>query len=236
MIIYKDNEKLLDTEQHGLNIGVLNFNDYQGAMEKLIKTDSFAFNDSHIYTPNTYQGYSTSIDTLVRISLKNEFLRAIRDGNEISLPKEKNRYRKYYIDGNIQTTYYNADYVKLTIPIYFEAFVYERVVNTFYVRKGVIESINNLGDIYAEPTYIIRGSGDLIFSVNGVINTLRNATDGYIVACQSKEQNVMNLSEEFKNVTSQYNGVYPTLKIGYNKVQLIKGDSLEVQVSWRYRD
>ena len=66
MIIWKNETMLLDTDIYKLNLGILNFEDYQGASEKLVKTESVSFNDDYVYRPNTFRGYSTTMDIVVR--------------------------------------------------------------------------------------------------------------------------------------------------------------------------
>lgn len=236
MIIWKGVQKLIDSSEYGLNLGVLSYDDYKGVTEKLVKTESFAFNDSYVYKPKTYQGYPTNVEFIVRNSKKDIFIKALRDGNRISLPREEGKYREYYIDGAIQTHYYNEDFVKLTVPVYFNAFIYNEKAYYNQFGRGAVNAVNNIGDVHAEAVFTIRGNGDLIFSVNGVVNKLRNAQGGYIVNCKNKEQNVTDLRGEYKNVTSEYTGEFPILTPGHNNVQLISGDSLSVYVNWRWRD
>lgn len=236
MMIWKNETLLLNTKDYKLNFGILNFDDYRSATEKIIKSESFSFNDSYTYRPNTYQGYNTTIEIFIRDIKRKQFLRALREGNRLSLPKEENVYREYYIDGEVKTTYYSEGYSKLTIPIYFNAFKYNISKNVFPFGKGLIYTIFNDGDVYAEPVITIRGNGNLIFSINGIVHTLRNAQGGYIVNCKNKEQGISNLDGIPKNVTSEYIGGFPVLETGANKVQLISGDSLEIKVNWRWID
>ena len=236
MIIWKNEKRLLDTDEYKLNFGLLNFNDYRSATEKLIKSESFSFNDSYVYKPNTYQGYNTALEILIRDIKRKEFLSSLRRGNRLSLPKEKDVYREYYIDGEIKTNYYSEGYSKLTIPIYFNAFKYNISEKVFSFEKGLIHTINNDGDVYAEPVITIRGNGNLIFSINGTVHTLRNSQGGYIVNCKNKEQGISNLDGIPKNVTSEYIGGFPVLETGTNEVQLISGESLEIKVNWRWID
>ena len=39
-----------------------------------------------------------------------------------------------------------------------------------------------------------------------------------------------------KNVTSEYEGNFTVFNSGENRVQLIQGDSLEIEVNWRNLD
>lgn len=236
MIIWKNETMLLDTDTYKLNLGVLNFEDYQGASEKLVKTESVSFNDDYVYRPNTFRGYSTTMDIVVRETKKREFINALRRGNRLTLPKEKGKYREYYIDGAIKNTIYRIGYSKITVPITFKAFVYDKNKYTTTVSRGLIKTINNTGDVYAEPIYKIRGNGTLIFTVNGDNHTLKNAQGGYIINCRNKEQNVTDLQGNMKNVTSEYEGNYTLFNPGENRVQLIQGDSLEIEVNWRNLD
>lgn len=236
MIIWKDETMLLDTDIYKLNLGVLNFEDYQGASEKLVKTESVSFNDDHVYRPNTFRGYSTTMDVVVRETKKREFINALRRGNRLTLPKEKGMYREYYIDGAIKKAIYSIGYSKLTVPITFKAFVYDKNKYTTTVSRGLIKTIDNTGDVHAEPIYKIRGNGTLIFTVNGDNQTLKNAQDGYIINCRNKEQDVTDLQGNAKNITSEYVGNFPIFESGTNKVQLIQGDSLEIEVYWRNLD
>ena len=236
MIIWENEKRLLDTDDYKLNFGILNFDDYKSATEKLIKSESFSFNDRYVYKPNTYQGYNTVLEVLIRDIKRKEFLSSLRRGNRLSLPKEENVYREYYIDGEVKTTYYSEGYSKLAIPVYFNAFKYSTSKKIFTFQKGLFNTIYNEGDVYAEPVYTIRGNGNLIFSVNGTVHTLRNAQGGYIVNCKNKEQNITDLSGISKNVTSEYNGNFPILETGGNRIQLISGDSLEMKVNWRWID
>lgn len=236
MIIWKDEQRLLDTDQARLTYGVLNFNDYKGASEKVVKTDSISFNDSYVYNTDTFQGYESTLEVLVKNKQRKYFIDTLRKGNRITLPREKGKYREYYINGQIQVTYYLEDVSKLTIPIYFKAFVYENSKNTITLTKGLIKTIVNTGNVYAEPVYKITGNGNLIFAVNGKSHTLKNAVGGYIINCKNKEQDVSDLQGNLKNVTSEYDGDFPTLQVGENKVQLITGDSLTIEVNWRSLD
>ena len=236
MIIWKDEIMLLDTDAYKLNIGISDFNDYKGASEKLIKTESVSFNDVHIYRPNTFNGYSTTMDIIVRESKKRELIHALRKGNRLTLPREKGKFREYYLDGEIKNTYYNAEFTKITVPLYLKAFVYERNKYTTTVSRGTIKIIENTGDVYAEPVYTIRGTGILVFLVNGVRNIVTNAEGGYIINCKNKEQNVTDLRGNAKNVTSEYVGNFSVFESGRNQVQLIQGDSLEIEVYWRNLD
>lgn len=236
MIIWKDETMLLDTDTYKLNIGIADFNDYKGASEKLVKTESVSFNDVHIYRPNTFNGYSTTMDIIVRESKKRELIHALRKGNRISLPREKGKFREYYLDGEIKNTYYNAEFTKIIVPLYLKAFVYERNKYTTTVSRGTIKIIENTGDVYAEPVYTIRGTGILVFLVNGVRNIVTNAEGGYIINCKNKEQNVTDLRGNPKNVTSEYVGNFSVFESGRNQVQLIQGDSLEIEVYWRSLD
>lgn len=236
MIIWKNETLLLNTKDYKLNFGILNFDDYRSATEKIIKSESFSFNDSYTYRPNTYQGYNTTIEILIRDSKRKQFLSALRGGNRLSLPKEENLYREYYIDGEVKTTYYSEGYSKLTIPVYFNAFKYSTSKKVFTFQKGLINTIYNEGDVYAEPVYTIKGSGNLIFAINDEVHTFKNAQGGYIVNCKNKEQNITDLSGISKNVTSEYNGNFPILETGGNRIQLISGDSLEMKVNWRWID
>lgn len=236
MIIWENEKRLLDTDDYKLNFGILNFDDYKSATEKLIKSESFSFNDSYVYKPNTYQGYNTVLEILIRDIKRKEFLSFLRRGNRLSLPKEKNVYREYYIDGEIKTSYYSEGYSKLTIPVYFKAFKYSIFGKVFSFEKGLIHTVHNDGDVYAEPVITIRGNENLIFSINGIVYTLRNAQGGYIINCKNKEQDISNLDGIPKNVTSEYIGGFPVLETGVNEVQLISGDSLEIKVNWRWID
>ena len=236
MIIWKDETMLLDTDTYKLNLGILNFEDYQGASEKLVKTESVSFNDDYVYRPNTFRGYSTTMDIVVRETKKREFINALRRGNRLTLPKEKGKYREYYIDGAIKNTIYSIGYSKITVPITFKAFVYDKNKYTTTVSRGLIKTIDNTGDVHAEPIYKIRGNGTLIFTVNGDNHTLKNAQGGYIINCRNKEQNVTDLQGNMKNVTSEYEGNYTLFNPGENRVQLIQGDSLEIEVYWRNID
>lgn len=236
MIIWKNETMLLDTDIYKLNLGILNFDDYKGASEKLVKTESVSFNDDYVYRPNTFKGYSTTIDFIVRETKKRELINALRKGNRMTLPKERGKYREYFVDGEIKNAYYSIGYSKITVPIYFKAFVYEGRKYTTTVSRGLIKTIDNIGDVYAEPIYTIRGTGTLIFTVNGKTHTLKNAQGGYIVNCRNKEQNVTDLQGNMKNVTSEYEGDFTVFTSGENRVQLIQGDSLEIEVNWRNLD
>ena len=221
MIIWRDEMMLLDTDTYKLNIGISDFNDYKGASEKLIKTESVSFNDVHVYRPNTFNGYSTTMDIIVRESKKRELIHALRRGNRLTLPREKGKFREYFLDGEIKNTYYNAEFTKITVPLYLKAFVYERNKYTTTVTTGLINTIENTGDVYAEP----------------VVRNIVNSTEGgYIINCRNKEQNVTDLHGNAKNVTSEYVGNFPVFESGTNKVQLIQGDSLEIEVYWRNLD
>ena len=87
MKIWQNERLLLDTDSYKLNFGILNFDDYKSATEKLIKTDSFGFNDSYVYETGTYEGYSTTLDFFIRDIKRDEFLKFFREGNRLSLPK-----------------------------------------------------------------------------------------------------------------------------------------------------
>ena len=76
----------------------------------------------------------------------------------------------------------------------------------------------------------------MIFTVNGYNHTLKNAQGGYIINCRNKEQNVTDLQGNMKNVTSEYEGNFTVFNSGENRVQLIQGDSLEIEVNWRNLD
>ncbi|AXI27258.1 MULTISPECIES: hypothetical protein [Gemella] len=237
MIIYKDDDIILDTADYKLNLGILNFDDYKGVTEKKVKTENNSFDDSYVYSADTYQGYNPTITVIVRKVKRYEVIEAFRNGNRITLPKEPGKYREYYIDGAVQTVYYDSpEYVKLIIPVYFNAFIYKSGSEHINITKGTITTIKNIGNAHAEPKFIIKGNGTLRFNVNGVTNTLKNSNGGYIVICKNRKQNVTNLTGEYKNISSEYEGYYPKLNVGDNKIQLIDGESLEVEVTWRWKD
>lgn len=236
MKIWQNERLLLDTDSYKLNFGILNFDDYKSATEKLIKTDSFGFNDSYVYETGTYEGYSTTLDFFIRDIKRDEFLKFFREGNRLSLPKEQGLYREYYIEGAIKTSYYREGYQKISIPVYFNAFKYSGVTENVILLSGTVKEITNIGDVYAEPIYTVYGNGDLTFSLNGESHILRNAQRGYKIICKNKEQDVTDLDGIPKNITSDYKGNFPILKPGVNRLQLIKGERLVLQVNWRWRD
>lgn len=237
MIILNENFQLIkDLSKYNLNFGVIKFDDYKGASEKIIKTESNSFDDNYIFHSNTYQGYNTTLEIIVRNSIKSEVIKNFRIGKYLSLPKEKNKVRPYYISEGIKITYYDEDYSKLSIPLYFNAFIYDTSIQDFNVTKGLIKTVNNIGSVFSEPIITIKGTGDLIFKVNDKTHILRNSSDGYIVDCRNKKQNVTNLNGELKNVTSDYDGEFPVLNTGKNTLQLIQGTEMSVQVNWRWLD
>lgn len=234
MIVWKDENKLLDTNLYKLNVGVSKFDDYRSSSEKIVKTESISFNDSYVYRTGAYQGYSTVIELSIRRFKLDEVIGHFYNGNRISLKEELNKFREYYIDGEIKYSYL-GEYILVKIPVYFKAGIYALQEFNIKINKTITTNINNLGNMTAEPTYIIKGNGTLTFTVNGVVNKLKNSSKGYIVSCKSGKQNVYNLDGVPKNLTSEYSGVFPTLKVGNNKIQLIDGDSLEIKVNWRWK-
>lgn len=234
MIFFKDDKVLLDTSDYKLNFGILKFDEYKGSSEKLIKSDSFLFDDFYLYRPRTYSGCSCVLEVFLRDFLKSEFLLALRNGNRLSLPRDNGKFREYIVDGNIVVKYYDEGYIYLKIPLYLFAFVYEVNESSYSIEKGLIYDVENRGNVFAEPVFVIKGSGDLIMSVNGRVSKFRNATGGYVVNCRNKLQNVTDLDGNLKNVTSEFDGVFPALDVGVNRVQLISGDSLFIKVNWRF--
>lgn len=236
MIIWKDEYKLVDTDNYKLNFGLLSFNDYRTATQKIVKSESYAFNDSYVYRPETYQGYNTTLEFIVRDTKRKQILTYLRKGNRISLPYEKNYYREYYLEGETKITYYSEGYSKVSLGIYLNAFKYEILPKTYNILKGTIIKIYNTGSVYAEPVITVMGNGQLVFTINDVTHVLKNSNRGYIINCKNKEQEVTDLDYNARNVTSEYNGNFPKLLEGENRVQLITGDSMKIVVNWRELD
>ena len=235
MIIYKDDIELLNCNKEKLNVALIDFNDYQNSTEKLVKQDSLFFNDVVVYNTGAYFGYNTTLKFYTTKSKYRFVVDAIYNGNKIKFPKEKG-FREFFVDGNLKFEKITDYEVVFTVPIYLKAGLYSEEV--------VIKKISSLNDslvftnkhsFYAEPTYTIKGSGQLVFSVNDEINVLENSQDGYIVYTKQGKQNVVDLSGNLKNITSRYNGNFPIFKVGENKVVLLKGESLTVDVRWRDR-
>ena len=235
MMILRDDDILLDSKKLKLNLG-MSFDDYRSAKEKLIKSESNNYDDSYVYRTGRYEGYSTVITVIVNNSKYREVVDAFYNGNKIVLPKET-KYRKYYIDGEMKIFYY-PEFTKLEIPLYLKAGCYTLGQNGFSLYNVPYNRSYNIvspSDMDSDAVFEIRGNGTLIFEVNNIVIKLRNAKGGYKLDCTQGKQNIYDLDNNLKNVTSEFSGVFPVIKPGNNKILLISGDSMKVNVEWRWK-
>lgn len=234
MIILKDNTQLLDSKSYKLNLAVKGLNVIKGSKEKLVKTDSDNFNDSYVYRTGNFSGDNVELEFTVRNTKFDEVMKSLFNGNRIIFDSDNNYYREYYVDGHPEYSYY-TDYIHVKIPLYLLAFKYKKNSDSIFITNNTVKTINNIGNVYASPVYKIFGTGEVIFSVNGERNVLKNCSDQYIVICKDKQQNVTDRNGKLKNITSDYNGEFSVLKPGENNIQLIKGNRLEIEVNWRWK-
>lgn len=231
MKFYYENELLLDTDTYKLNLTLLRFKDYKGSSENFIKTDSNYFNDEYVYRPNTFNGYSSKLEFMVKNHKVEEFERALYRANRLTLPKEQEYYREFYINGAVEYRYVD-DFTVFVIPVYLKAFRYFLNKEVFTITDNRPLVIQNKGNVYAEPIYKINGIGEIVFSVNGERNSIPKLGDGSIIDCRSGKQGIYSNGKAI-NVSSDYSSEYSLLKTGENTIQLLKGTKLVVEVNWR---
>lgn len=232
MKLYYDNQLLLDTDTYKLNLTLLRFEDYKGSSEKFVKTSSNYFNDEYVYRPKTYNGYSSKLEFMVRNIKTEEFENALFKANRLTLPKENGFYREFYISDSIEYRYVD-DFTIYTVPIYLNAFKYFIDSETFNITDNRPVVIRNKGNVYAEPIYTIYGTGEIVFSVNGVRNVIPKLGNGATIDCRSGRQGIVNSNGVAINVSSDYSSEFSVLNTGENTVQLLKGAKLVVKVNWR---
>lgn len=232
MILFNDDVKTLDASSYLLNLAVKGLDVFKFSKEKLVKTDSVNFNDAFLYRPNTFEGNSVVLEFTVRNIKLDEIMSKLFSSNKIVLSKDRNFFRYYFIDGEIEIKVFD-EFTNVKVPLYLKAFRYFIDRDYKSINNTVVNVVNNLGNVYCEPIYKIYGDGEVIFSVNGERNILNNCSDVFVVDCFDK--NVRDGNGNLKNISSDYNGVFSKLIPGENRVQLIKGNRLEIISNWRNR-
>lgn len=229
MILFKDKVRLLDTASLKLNFGLTNVSEYKGSEEKLVITESDNFDDDYVYRPGTYRGDERTIEMVVRNIKLAQVENALNQANRIVLDKEPNFYREFYIKGAIEYRYPHPEYTHLIVPIYIKAYRYGLNSNSVDITNKTARTVTNRGNVPAAPIITIYGQGNVTFSINGEHHNLKACTGHYRIDCRNGKQNVYDEAGNPKNITSDYDGDFPTLNVGNNNVVLITGTRLVVE-------
>lgn len=234
MKLFKEDILKFNSDDLKLNFLLLDFKDYKGGARKLIKSDSNFYNDVFVFDTGSFQGYTTKLEIFIRNKNNlQSILNYFKECDRIELPKEKGYYRKYFLDGAIEYKYH-LESVILSIPLYLSGYKY-KIDSVIQVLQGQGNSItiNNPTNDTATPIYIINGTGEVSFTVNGVNCTLKKCSISYTLDTRDGKQNVTDSSNIPKNITSEYDGTLPLLQGGVNRITLNKGNKLTIKVNWR---